>query len=116
MSIHLFSDNPPDNPWQKKRYFRDKQKYVRFQRFYGNLLVGGTDQQKIITVKETGSKKKKGKRKESKQVIKSFITIFFTWLGRLIRIRYEIFWVYCIIFCLFVCLCFVLYVCLSAGK
>ena len=68
MLIHLFSDNPPDNPWQKKRYFRDKQKYVRFQRFYGNSLVGGTDQQKIITVKETGSKKKKGKRKESKQV------------------------------------------------
>ena len=130
MSIYLFSDNPPDNPWQKKRYFRDKQKYVRFQRFYGNSLVGGTDQQKIITVKETGSKKKKVKRKESKQVslsgrilhkslnfiIKSFITIFFTWLGRLIRIRYEIFWVYCINFCLFVCLCFVLYVCLSAGK
>ena len=68
MLIHLFSDNPPDNPWQKKRYFKDKQKYVRFQRFYGNSLVGGTDQQKIITVKETGSKKKKGKRKESKQV------------------------------------------------
>ena len=47
---------------------QNKQKYARFQRFYGNSLVGGIDQQKIITVKESGSKKKKGKRKESKQV------------------------------------------------
>ncbi|CAH3109010.1 unnamed protein product [Pocillopora meandrina] len=61
------TDNPPDNPWQRKRYFQDKQKYIRFQRFYGNSLVGGIDQQKIITVTVSGSKKKTGKRKENKQ-------------------------------------------------
>ena len=68
MSIHLFLDDPPENPWHRERYLQDKQKYARFQRFYGNSLVGGIDQQKIVTVKESGSKKKKGKRKESKQV------------------------------------------------
>ncbi|CAH3109024.1 unnamed protein product [Pocillopora meandrina] len=61
------TDNPPENPWHRERYLQDKQKYARFQRFYGNSLVGGIDQQKIVTVKESGSKKKKGKRKESKQ-------------------------------------------------
>lgn len=61
------TDNPPNNPWLRKRYYKDKQKFVRFQRFYGNSLVGGSDQQKIITVTESGSKKKTGKRKERKQ-------------------------------------------------
>ena len=68
MSIHPFFYNPPENPWHRKQYLQNKQKYARFQRFYGNSLVGGIDQQKIITVKESGSKKKKGKRKESRQV------------------------------------------------
>ncbi|PFX17720.1 putative ATP-dependent RNA helicase DDX60 [Stylophora pistillata] len=61
------TDNPPNNPWLRKRYYKDKQKFVRFQRFYGNSLVGGSDQQKIITVTKSGSKKKTGKRKERKQ-------------------------------------------------
>ena len=68
LSIHLFSEKPPKDLCQKKQYFRAKQKYIRFQRFYGNSLVGGTDQQKVIVVQEPGSKKKKGERKESKQV------------------------------------------------
>ena len=89
----------------------------------------------LINKKSSQSKKQDQRKKKEKErkvnrlvlsgrilhkslnfIIKSYITIFFTWLGCLIRIRYEIFWVYCIIFCLFVCLYFVLYVCLSAGK
>ncbi|CAH3109026.1 unnamed protein product [Pocillopora meandrina] len=61
------TEKPPKDLCQKKQYFRAKQKYIRFQRFYGNSLVGGTDQQKVIVVQEPGSKKKKVERKESKQ-------------------------------------------------
>ena len=43
-------------------------KYVRYQRFYGNSLVGGVDKAKIITVKEEVAKKKKGKNKDGKLV------------------------------------------------
>ena len=68
MSIYLFSEKPPKDLGQRKLSFRVKQKYIRFQRFYGNSLVGGTDQQKVIVVQEPGSKKKKGERKERKQV------------------------------------------------
>lgn len=58
----LFSDKPPDDPWQRKWYFKDKQKYVRYHRLYGNSLVGGINQAKSITVTETGDKKEKGKK------------------------------------------------------
>ena len=68
LSIYLFSEKPHKDLGQRKPSFRVKQKYIRFQRFYGNSLVGGTDQQKVIVVQEPGSKKKKGERKESKQV------------------------------------------------
>ena len=43
-------------------------KYVRYQRFYGNSLVGGLDDAKIITVKEEVAKKKRGKNKDGKLV------------------------------------------------
>ena len=43
-------------------------KYVRYQRFYGNSLIGGVDKAKIITVKEEVAKKKKGKNKDGKLV------------------------------------------------
>ena len=85
----------------------------------------------LINKKSSQSKKQDQRKKKEKErkvnrlvlsgrilhkslnfIIKSYITIFFTWLGCLIRIRYEIFWVYSIIFCLFVCLCFAyLFVC-----
>ena len=85
----------------------------------------------LINKKSSQSKKQDQRKKKEKErkvnrlvlsgrilhkslnfIIKSYITIFFTWLGCLIRIRYEIFWVYCMIFCSFVCLCFVLLICL----
>ncbi|XP_078360874.1 putative ATP-dependent RNA helicase DDX60 isoform X2 [Oculina patagonica] len=61
-----FTDKPPEDPYLRKLYFKEKQKYVRFHRFYGNSLVGGIDQAKIITVTETEPKKKKGKDKQGK--------------------------------------------------
>lgn len=61
-------DKPPDDPKQRKWYFRNKQKYVLFHRFYGNSLVGGVDQAKIITVTKTEPKKKKAKNKQGKTV------------------------------------------------
>ena len=64
----LSLDKPPEDPWQRRRYFKEKQKYVRYHRFYGNSLVGGIDQAKIITVMETGAKKKKEKDKQGKMV------------------------------------------------
>ena len=64
----LSLDKPPDDPRQRKWYFKNKQKYVRYHRFYGNSLVGGIDQAKIITVTGTGAKKKKGKDKQGKMV------------------------------------------------
>ena len=42
--------------------------YVRYNRFYGNSLVGGIDDAKIITVKKEVPKKKKGKKKDEKMV------------------------------------------------
>ncbi|XP_020629551.1 probable ATP-dependent RNA helicase DDX60 [Orbicella faveolata] len=59
-------DKPPDDPYQRKWYFKRKQQYTRFLRFYGNSLVGGIDQAKIITVTETEAKKKTGKNKQGK--------------------------------------------------
>ena len=61
-------DKPPDNHFQKQWYFKRKQQYTRFLRFYGNSLVGGIDQAKIITVAETGANKKTGKTKQGKMV------------------------------------------------
>ena len=61
-------DKPPDNPRQRQWYFKRKQQYTRFLRFYGNSLVGGTDQAKIITVTDTGTSKKTGKNKQGKMV------------------------------------------------
>ncbi|XP_015748558.1 PREDICTED: probable ATP-dependent RNA helicase DDX60, partial [Acropora digitifera] len=59
-------DKPPDDPYKRKRYLEEKQKYSRFLRLYGNSLVGGIDQAKIITVTETEAKKKTGKKKQGK--------------------------------------------------
>ena len=42
--------------------------YVRYNRFYGNSLVGGIDDAKIMTVKKEVPKKKKGKKKDGKMV------------------------------------------------
>jgi len=61
-------DKPPDDPYQRKWYFKRKQQYTRFLRFYGNSLVGGIDQAKIITITETEAKKKTGKNKQGKMV------------------------------------------------
>jgi len=59
-------DKPPDNLYKRKRYFRMKQRYSSFLRFYGSSLVGGIDKAKIITVTETEAKKKVGKNKQEK--------------------------------------------------
>ena len=64
----LCSDKPPDDPYKRKWYFKGKQQYTRFLRFYGESLVGGIEQAKIITVTETGAKKKTGKNKKGKMV------------------------------------------------
>lgn len=61
-------DKPPDDPHERKWFLKRKQQYTRFLRFYGNSLVGGIDQAKIITVTETGANKKKGKNKQGKMV------------------------------------------------
>ncbi|XP_027035542.1 probable ATP-dependent RNA helicase DDX60 [Pocillopora damicornis] len=61
-----FTDKPPTDPKERKWYFKQKMKYVRYQRFYGNSIVGGVDKAKIITVKEEVAKKKKGKNKDGK--------------------------------------------------
>ena len=61
-------DKPPDDPYERKWYFKRKQQYTRFLRFYGNSLVGGIDKAKIITVTETEAEKKKGKKKPEKVV------------------------------------------------
>ena len=59
-------DKPPDDPYERKWYFKRKQQYTRFLRFYGNSLVGGIDQAKIITVTETETKKKTGKKSQGR--------------------------------------------------
>ena len=61
-------DKPPDDPIQRQWYFKRKQQLTRFLRFYGESLVGGTDQAKIITVTDTGPSKKTGKNKQGKMV------------------------------------------------
>lgn len=61
-------EKPPKNPKRRQRYYNDKQKYVRFLRFYGNSLEGGIDRAKVITVTENSDKKKKGKDKTGKVV------------------------------------------------
>ncbi|CAH3109016.1 unnamed protein product [Pocillopora meandrina] len=61
------TEKPPKDRRQKKWYFQDKQKYTLFQRFYGDSLVGGADQQKTIVAQKSGSRKKKGEREEPKQ-------------------------------------------------
>ena len=62
------SDKPPDDPSERFWFFKRKQQLNRWHRSYGNSLVGGNDRAKIITVTETGAKKKKGKNKEGKMV------------------------------------------------
>ena len=67
-------------------------------------LVALINKKSSLSKKQDQRKKKEKERKVNRLVlagrillkilnfiIKSFITIFFTWLGRLIRIRYEIF-------------------------
>lgn len=61
-------EKPPKNPNRRRRYYNDKQKYVRFLRFYGNSLEGGIDRAKVITVTENSDKKKKEKDKTGKVV------------------------------------------------
>jgi len=65
---YVMLEKPPDD--RKKRYwfYKNKQTYARFLRFYGNSLEGGIDRAKVITVKENGSGKKKGKDKTGKVV------------------------------------------------
>ena len=72
-------DKPPDDPYERKWYFKRKQQYTRFLRFYGNSLVGGIDQAKIITVTETETKKKRGKKKPGKVVSIREIKFDVTW-------------------------------------
>ena len=72
-------DKPPEDPKERKWYLKRKQQYTRHLRFYGNSLVGGSGETKIITVTESTEpkKKKKGKNKEGKMVSfynKLFIT------------------------------------------
>ncbi|XP_022803055.1 probable ATP-dependent RNA helicase DDX60 [Stylophora pistillata] len=61
-----FKDKPPTDPRERNRYYKDKMKHVRYHRLYGNSLVGGVDNAKIITVTEDGSRKKRGKNKDLK--------------------------------------------------
>ena len=61
-------DKPPDDPYKRKLYLKEKQKYPRFLRLYGNSLVDGIDKAKIITVTETEAKKKTRKKKQGKMV------------------------------------------------
>ncbi|PFX17719.1 putative ATP-dependent RNA helicase DDX60 [Stylophora pistillata] len=61
-----FKDKPPTDPRERKSYFINKMKHVRYHRLYGNSLVGGVDNAKIITVTEDGSRKKNGKHKDLK--------------------------------------------------
>ena len=64
----LCSVKPPDDPSQRKSYFKMRQQYPSFLRLYGDSLVGGIDQAKIITVTETEDKEKTGKNKQGKTV------------------------------------------------
>ena len=61
-------DKPPDDRYKRERYFKMKQRYSSFLRFYGGSLVGGIDKAKIITVTETEAKEKTGKNKQGKMV------------------------------------------------
>lgn len=63
-----YSDKPPTDPKEAKRYSKQKMKYFRYQRLYGDSLVGGVDKAKPIIVKEEVPKKKKGKNKAGKMV------------------------------------------------
>ena len=83
----MHAEKPPDDPWQRKKFFMQKQKFMRFHRLYGNSLSGGVDRAKTIIVTETDPKKKKGKNKEQKMVspwysheflVPTFIFVLFT--------------------------------------
>lgn len=87
-------DKPPDNFHKRKRYFRMKQQYSSFLRFYGSSLVGGIDKAKAITVTETEAKKKVGKNKQEKMVSfesEPFINITFPKWNFLSQITFKIF-------------------------
>ena len=70
LNVLFCPDKPPDDQKGRKWYFRGKQMFNRHLRFYGNSLVGGSNETKIITVTESTDpkKKKKGKKKEGKMV------------------------------------------------
>ena len=59
---------PPDDPWLRKKFFINKQKFARYHGLYGNSLTGGVDRAKTIIVTKTDSKTKKGKNKEPNMV------------------------------------------------
>ena len=64
----ICAEKPPDDRWQRQKFFIDKQKFIRYHRLYGNSLTGGVDRAKTIIVTKTDAKKKKGKNKEPKMV------------------------------------------------
>lgn len=63
-----YTEKPPDDPKERKKFFIRKQTFVRYHRLYGNSLSGGVDRAKTIVVTKTDVKKKKGKNKEQKLV------------------------------------------------
>ena len=72
-----FAGKPPDDPWLRKKFFINKQKFTRYHRLYANSLTGGVDRAKTIIVTKTGSKTKKGKNKEQKMVSAWYIAMSF---------------------------------------
>ena len=62
------SDKPPTDPKERKKYLKQRDKYFRDQKLYGNSLIGGFDKAKSITVKKEVPNKKEGKKKDGKMV------------------------------------------------
>ena len=62
------SDKPPTDPKERKWYSKQRDKYFRYQKLYGNSLVGDFDKAESIIVKKEVPNKKKGKKKDGKMV------------------------------------------------
>ena len=55
----------PEDPKERKRYLKNKQKFARYMRFYGKSLEKDIGKGEVITVTEPPSQKK-GRKKEKK--------------------------------------------------
>ena len=54
----------PEDPKERKKYLKDKQKFARYMRFYGTSLEKDIGEAEVITV--TPPSQKKGSKKEKK--------------------------------------------------